>query len=242
MLTIGFANVMYTLWDVSEETRTGYENKPYNVTVCRYLKTVCKDPAKLEKLYPGVPVDLSLKGHSSYEIIHKYEPIDTKPIYGDDEFKYGKYRGMKILECTDASYLKWYLDDGNSLGADAPYLKQRISDLTGEVFVDGVGFISKEAAVDYQSKAQIVESGASFEFTFENNLGWSNDFNFGQFRFVFSDDMVNEVSSYYGTQRFLKHPKTGKNVRAKGKTIKVTEYHINDDCKWVRNIDKYEIL
>ena len=241
MLKIGFANVMYTLWDVTEETRLGYENKPYKVTVCRYLKTVCKDPAKLEILHPAVPIDLSLKGHSSYEIIHSYDHEVRQPA-SDDEFKYGKYRGCKIAESTDAGYLKWYLDNGNWDSPAAPLIKDRVSELTGEVFVDGVGFISKEAAVDYQSKAQIVESGASFEFTFENNLGWFNDFNFGQFRFVFSDDMVNQVNSYYGTQRFLKHPKTGKNVRVKGKTIKVTEYHINSDCKWVRDIDKYEIL
>lgn len=241
MLKIGFANVMYTLWDVTEETRIGYENKPYKVTVCRYIKTVCKDPAKLEILHPAVPIDMTLKGHSSFEIVHRYEPEVKAPV-ADDEFKYGKYRGMKILECTDASYLKWYLDDGNSLGADAPYLKQRISDLTGEVFVDGLGWTDIETARFFNTRNEMVEAGEEFVKTFENNLGWNNDFSFGIYSFIFPGEMVNEVSNYYGTQRYLINPKNGKNMRVKGKDILIQKYHKSDDNKYTYIVDAFRVM
>lgn len=53
--------------------------------------------------YPDAPVDLSLRGHSSFR------RTDWEPMPGD-VFPCGKYMGQSIAECTDWSYLYWAVD------------------------------------------------------------------------------------------------------------------------------------
>ena len=84
MIAIGFANVYFTLWNVFDEgTKTVY----------RYVKNISKDWGEVEKLYPGVEVNYSLKGH--YMVIAN---DSKKEEITNDRFQFGQYK-YDDLEC-----------------------------------------------------------------------------------------------------------------------------------------------
>ena len=95
MIAIGFAEKMFTLWECIE-----HEN--FTTYTYTYVKNISADKSVVESLYPGITIDYSLKGHSTI--------IATKGEtrrYEVGVFPFGKYKGMKITECADYSYLDW---------------------------------------------------------------------------------------------------------------------------------------
>ena len=112
MLTIGFANKYYTLWDVSSETITdAYGRKGVRVSAT-YFKNISMDESTARAKYPDASVDFGLRGHSSWTRT-EWEPMPS------DVFPCGKYRGESIADCTDWDYLfyaldSWLLDNDES--------------------------------------------------------------------------------------------------------------------------------
>ncbi len=103
MLTIGFTTKYFTLWDVTGETVTNeYGRKGTRVTAS-YIKNISMDEATARAKYPDAPVDLGLRGHSSWTRT-EWEPMPT------DVFPCGKYRGQSIADCRDWDYLFWAVD------------------------------------------------------------------------------------------------------------------------------------
>ena len=103
MYTIGFTTKFYTLWDVTVETfTTEYGRKGRRVTAT-FIKNVSMNEQAARAKYPDAPVDLGLRGHSSWSRT-EWEPMPA------DVFPCGKYMGQPIAECTDLSYLYWAVD------------------------------------------------------------------------------------------------------------------------------------
>ena len=103
MYTIGFTTKFYTLWDVTVEHFTNaYGRKGERVTA-NYIKNISMDEQAARAKYPDAPVDLGLRGHSSF-CRTKWEPLPS------DVFPCGMYMGKPIADCTDFGYLYWSVD------------------------------------------------------------------------------------------------------------------------------------
>lgn len=113
---IGKSFKFYTLWEVSEESRTTSRGETYKVIYHQYIKNISFDLSKAVQKYPNAIIDENLHGHSSWTSYDYPKP----PV---DEFCGGKYRGDKIAECTDLSYLHWAWD----LGYIIPYESRDIA-------------------------------------------------------------------------------------------------------------------
>lgn len=98
---IGKADTMYTLW--YEET---FQQNGKTRTKVSFIKNLSKDLETAKSMYPGVPVDETLRG-TKWIIVDtpKYEP--PKEI-DPTKFPFGKYRGMNVVECTDIDYIVWF--------------------------------------------------------------------------------------------------------------------------------------
>ena len=98
---IGFDNTMYTLWTVSIEDR--YFGDGWYVVECyTYQKNISKDIDKVKEQYPNVKIDLTIKGNSPFERVRPNEQLNN------DEFWYGRYKGIPIDESADNNYIIWY--------------------------------------------------------------------------------------------------------------------------------------
>lgn len=121
-LQIGFANVMFTLWDVSEETTYRSSNGKHfpsgTKTNYYYIGQLAKDKARAiakaeEKGCTNLIPNEELKGQSrSYSTYTKIE-------IPEHQFKYGKFEGTDIKKCNDVDYLLWY-------GCDNSYVIERV--------------------------------------------------------------------------------------------------------------------
>lgn len=101
MLTIGYANVFYTLWYVTEETcQSG--NETYKIFHFNFVKNISKSYDVAREQYPDAPYNETLKGKSrSFTERKRIE-------YSVDCFGFGKYTGKELVDCEDYPYLMWY--------------------------------------------------------------------------------------------------------------------------------------
>lgn len=113
MLTIGFANQFYTLWDVTTETNYitdsyGKHWPSYETTRYSYIKNISTDLDRVKELYPNTSIDDSLRG------IHRSWSQDSKEDLSPELFKSGKYAMKTIQEVADIDikYLIWYNENG----------------------------------------------------------------------------------------------------------------------------------
>lgn len=103
MYTIGFTTKFYTLWDVTVDTFTDAYGRKGRRVAATFIKNVSMDEKAARAKYPDAPVDLSLRGHSSWT------RTEWEPLPGD-VFPCGKYMGQPIAECDDLGYLYWAVD------------------------------------------------------------------------------------------------------------------------------------
>lgn len=107
MLTIGFTNTFYTLWDVSEPFTTQVNSYTTRTkTTCTYIKNLSTDLEKAKAMLAGqeYQIDLELRGSFSFTRI-----IGDVKLPG--VFHFGKYAGQEISKCTDLKYLQWYCNN-----------------------------------------------------------------------------------------------------------------------------------
>jgi hypothetical protein len=161
MLTVGFANQFYTLWDVNEETvyvTDGYGKHwpSHTVTHFHYIKNISTDLDKVKELYPSLTIDDTLKG------ITRNWSRDGVEDFSPELFKSGKYSFKTIQEVAtiDIKYLLWYLENGwkpktRELISELPEIKQHFEKLEAE----------KQAKI---ASYKTLQSG-TFTGTFENN-------------------------------------------------------------------------
>lgn len=113
MLTIGFADKFYTLWDVTTETNyvtDGYGKHwpSHETTRFSYIKNISMDLDKVIELYPTTPIVDTLRGHN-----RSFSQDGDKDL-SPELFKSGKYAYKTIQEVAeiDVKYLVWYKENG----------------------------------------------------------------------------------------------------------------------------------
>jgi len=114
MLTIGFTEKYYTLWNVGEP----YEEKHYynglcigstwKVT-CSYIQNLSIDLEKAKEKAESrgeYKMDLELRGHSSFVYTVKSDIKNREDYFTHDCFSYGRMEGNLIKDCEDVYQLE----------------------------------------------------------------------------------------------------------------------------------------
>lgn len=155
-LRIGFANVFYTLWDVSEEANTQYQmagNGSYHavgqyVSVrYSYLGRLSKDEATAiakakERGCSNLEPDHELRGRGSFSRWERRGGGYVEEEIDHSVFRYGKFKGDKISECEDVGYLFWYSKENE-------YVQKRVLELSDSYYVeDGRLFHNTEKIIN----------------------------------------------------------------------------------------------
>lgn len=99
MQVIGFSTKFYTLWEVNTFTEGNNSFTRYS-----FIKNISFNLEVAKAKYPEAIVNLELRGHKSF-VSYDNTPVD------DGCFRYGQYKGQKISECTDYSYMMWYFNN-----------------------------------------------------------------------------------------------------------------------------------
>lgn len=236
MYTIGFTTKFYTLWDVTVEHFTNeYGRKGERVTA-NYIKNISMDEQAARAKYPDAPVDLGLRGHSSF-CRTNWEPLPS------DVFPCGMYAGKPIADCTDFGYLYWAVDT-NMLCGESRDIAVAVLLGSGQygqyddmiLPMDRVNdLLSQDAARD-EIAAAIDINGCVELLNVSNIRDWDEN-GFGSETGV---DRVNliwdraaiERFEYNGWEYFLP-VKGGKAKRIKGKKLRIVADHYTNDRRYL---------
>lgn len=234
MLTIGFANKYYTLWDCY--TETNYLENGVKVTKNHniYLKNISFNRDKAKKLYPEAKFDETLKGVSrSFTNVFKEYP--------DNMFKYGRYEGRLFKEVTDYDYMKWYFT--TTTVDQQKELRPILEDNGYYIFprFDGaLDIMTKEEHEEelrrereqFEKKENILETMTLF---IDHNVNDEGEYlDESGVKLVFD----NVCEMYYQGWNYYLPVINGKAKRIKNKNIKITEYDIvEDNVILVHNIE-----
>jgi hypothetical protein len=149
MIAIGFANIMFTLWDVNSETmyrEMGNSHVPSGErTTYTYMGQLAKDEDRaIEKAKSrgctNLVVNYDLKGSRSYSSYSTGGYEQEEKIVDDTIFNYGKYRDQKISESTDVDYMAWY-------SRTNPNIIERVMELSNDYMVVDGELLSKTQAI-----------------------------------------------------------------------------------------------
>lgn len=249
MFTIGFTTKFYTLWDVTVESVINeYGRKGERVTAA-YIKNISMDEKTARAKYPDAPVDMSLRGHSSFTRMN-WEPM---PL---DVFPCGVYAGKPIAECKDSDYMYWAVYSNMLCGESCDIAKAALIErgfcayYEGEFMkadevakleredaafadlvaaIDRVGFVIVESATNIRREDD--ERGKHYVSYTKNNV-----------TIEWPENMI-ERFSYNGYEYYLP-VKGGKAKRIKGKNLKVVtdSYRIEGRCMAIVDAEYFEIL
>lgn len=244
MTVIGFANVMYTLWDVETLTNVTSWGQEYEVTKYTYIKNISKDLKTVRELYPDAPYDETLKGKSHTFIIGD-EP--KKPVC-PNVFAFGKYTGKRFDEVNDYGYIAWYFNNTS----DADVRTEIAHVLTDDCGYQIVGYnsddditLKKCLSVDDSEYDYIINHNANCECAKQKIADKDVDFiaetNLYFYESIDGKDMfctcANEITylfdevkemSYQGYTYYLPIL-NGKAKRIKNKTIIVKDFEVIDN-------------
>lgn len=234
---IGFAEKMYTLWEGTRIEKDGI--KPY--IEYSYIKNISSDLDKVKSLYPDVEIDLTLKGTKT--IVRSAYTYVAEPL---DVFNFGKYKGMKVEDCPDYSYLSWYFDQVSNERKEIiiPILEEqgygvvKHNDNYWQLFKpqewkEHLEFEEKKSKV-----LDMAKSGEPLTLTAETNLDQDGEIYIEPIWYKFGDFKVLEYRGYpYGLPTI-----NGKAKRIKGKEIRVTECEVIDEQHYEIIIKKFELV
>jgi len=242
MLTIGFANKYYTLWDCSTfECIDAYDIR-YITCSNVYIKNISFDLDKVKALYPDAPINESLKGHTR-SFTNSY--IE----YPNNVFKYGKYRGTPFNECTDYDYMAWYFTTTTKEQQEEMILILEEHDYhifpkwdmtsydieTNDEYMDRLRRENAKSQCQEEIIQKLKENNLTIEITSNPDCeGEYLDKNSG---FIFKFDEV-RVNYYLGFDYYLPVV-NGKCKRIKNKTIKIINGEIDDNMIFIH---KFEIM
>jgi len=133
MITIGFAQKMYTLWDVQQEPQyvlDAYGN--YHLSHIRhlyfYIQNISMDKTKAFEKYPDAKFDENLKGKTNDFSRDEQKELTTDIIW------FGRYKGRLLTEIADLDfqYILWlYENNGRYSNAihDLPQYKEHVNNI-----------------------------------------------------------------------------------------------------------------
>ena len=226
---IGKADKFYTLWEVTEDSRTTPRGQVYKVVYHKYIKNISFDLLKATAKYPNAILDESLRGHSSWVSYDYPKP----PV---DEFCGGKYRGDKIAECTDYPYLHWAYNMTSVIPWDAREVVEGILTKVGYRRINDshiatpeeVEMIEKSFA-DCEAAQETLEKFNSISVVPSKNLDDCGHLTVDNIEFIFPNYKEIEYAGFpYG----LPINSKGQAKRIKNKMIEIIpesyELHINE--------------
>ena len=252
MLKIGFANVYYTLWDVTSDTiystnANGNHFPSGTSTRYTYYQNLSKDEqkAKEKAKLKGVielEVDPDLRGKNrswTKTTMLPVEPKEVDPLV----YQFGKYSNEPVNESNDLDYLKWYyyqLPEYPISHVDYPkhngVVKDRILELSNEhcEYNDELMLITQrdDIMVGVVNKEFVKEHGYYIG-TFERNVDDHGRINVDGIDFMFPE----VVTRYYQDWEYYLPVKGGKGKRVKGKRIKIYSDGIKDEHNIVSDFE-----
>lgn len=108
---IGFGGVFYTLWQVSSvmhyyTSPNGNHYPSYMEYRYSYIQNISNDIEKVKSLYPGVNIDMELKGARSFTIEKTEDDLSPEIL------KFGKYAGRDVRDIfkLDFKYALYMID------------------------------------------------------------------------------------------------------------------------------------
>lgn len=246
MQYIGKADKFYTLWEVTEETRTSLRGNTYKIVHHQYFKNISFDLNKAKAKYPNAIVDETLRGHHSWSS-YEYEKLPS------DEFQGGKYKGEKIIDCTDYQYLYWAFDLTNIIPVDSKDIVEEILTKAGYRRINDshiatpeeVERIEKSYDECENAEKNLEELGSIFV-TPTKNLDNFGNLTIGNIEFTFKNYKELEYAGYlYG----LPIDSNGKVKRIKNKNLEIIpeswELNINENgwgATLVINVKDFKII
>lgn len=225
---IGFANVMYTLWYVWDQTWHD-EWGQHCITHYEYQKSLTKSLEKAQSY--GLDIDMSMRGHRSFNIEHSIVSNEPEPVKVSGQFNFGKYKGQNISESNDADYLMWYCDNDFDLNGDI--CKKRLEEL-GWYHIPYFGYISKEKFSEYESLKNNIESHKPVTFTLGYNPNNEGEVRIYNITFKFEVVYMNTMYPCY----LIQNPNTKKGMKLKGKDIEVIDYIVDNGVVIVKKFNK----
>ena len=233
MIAIGFANVYFTLWNVFDEgTRTVY----------RYVKNISKDWDEVEKLYPGVSVNYSLKGHYM-----EFPSGDNKEVITNDRFQFGQYKG-ETFNASSSDYLFWCY--GQICNQESKEIIEGILTKTGKYHMCDGRLVDQEEydwriqeCKEFESALELIKSGDSIEIMVTSNARYTENDRVVEFimvtenpkiHLVFDEEHVKEMS-YKGYYYYLPIV-DGKAKRWKNKVVSIptTNYEVKYNSIYIK--------
>lgn len=218
MQYIGKADKFYTLWEVTVDTRTSCRGNTYKVVNHQYIKNISFDKNKAIHKYPNAIVDESLRGHHSWSS-YEYEKLPS------DEFRGGKYRGEKIANCTDYSYLHWAWNNTNIIPYESQELVIGILESVGyrKINDSRIATPYEVEQIDNSFKEvervqEILERDGKITITSTKNLDNCGNLYFGNINYIFPNYKELEYAGYVYS---LPIDSNGKAKRIKNKEVEI---------------------
>lgn len=225
-LVIGFATEFYTLWDVVVEPmfKTDAYGQHWHVsnkTNFNYIKNVSHDLDKAKSLYPGVPVDDSLRGKTR-SFSTGGNGIELSPV---NIMWFGKYFGHDVTELikTDFSYVLWLLDNANDFK-----LREFIAELPemiaykaekkqkDQLKMDSIAKITQSGTYDLTVTTNPVEGNEDEQFKMYATLGPDH-----KVCLVLTSENVTFIPGNYRYPDYYAFSNCGKVKRIKNKLVKI---------------------
>ena len=186
MKRIGFANKYYTLWDVSEETMYRTVNDVHfasgTKTTFTYYQNLSTD---LEKAISkaksmGVTileVDEDLRGKT-----RSFSSVKNRDdIYNDNQFKFGRYEALQIVDCEDVDYLVWYFGE-----TDSKVAAEQVVSLDDSYVFDGSELLTKKKMITRKAYESLLNGEVIL--TAESNFQYSEELDCASIRVSFDTE------------------------------------------------------
>ena len=236
MLTIGFANKYYTLWDVSEVYNTPVDKFAYRERQdFTYIQNLSFDLDKAKQKIKGeFKIDLELKGNSTFSKIS--DIISNVP---DNIFKFGKYAGKDINDINDINYTKWYYDETFNPVAKELLLKNGYKEkediehilYTSEEYDELLNNKKQEDYLDSLKSGHFHENGEKVELKLKQVDAFSFDGTYGTTHVMTFASEDGKKYKYMGSKPPAIYEDGFYNVKA---TIKHDSYNEVDETKLLR--------
>lgn len=238
-IAIGFAEKYYTLWYVDTYTRTIREGQDEIVTRYTYVKNISFDRKRAFAQYPNARFIEDLRGKT-----RSWDSV--KVVWTNvNTFRFGKYNGQSIDNCTDTNYIVWYW--GEVYGEHKDYVSGVLESRGYEIriseseYVDYDGNVKKQTYYSALSPTDLeneriaeqkadefktmLDSGNPFNLFVEYNPNEEGLYKYEDVLYKFAEVGENYYNGYTYYLPMLK----GKQKRVKGKTISVKKYDYTED-------------
>lgn len=219
---IGFANDYFTLWSSTTNVKIE-DRKKYNITSYTFIKNLSTDKTKAFEMAPeGTIYDKNLNGFT--------ENLECKYFFklGADRFHFGKYKGIRFIDCNDYTYLAWYYTEcGNNIQRE--YIKEVLDYCDCLKFYNGKYYslegynkiMASKNIFDYHSK--VVDNKEDIVVDITSNIDGGGNYYDKSTGFKYRFEKI-KGNCYQGSVYYLPLDNKGNAKRIKGKKIVITNY------------------